>query len=338
MLKLKWIPDLVLEEDLRSLNVTWNLATIRMTEIDIAKSKVNGARCAQSLLPAVIEDYAQAMKNGDAFPRLTVYRDLGSAYVILSGNQRRGAMQKLIDEKEIEKDPSIEVYVVDTSEKMELEAIARSGNVHHGERATKDDRIAHAVHMVRTYGMRSEDASQLFRVAVVTINQHVRAEQMRKNLGEYGINADTIPTGTLDVLTKVKDEKVVKKIGQLVAQHLPPAKDVMQTVNRIDRAKSEESRLQIVKDMEKSLAQAASQSRNKAKLKAAAPKAILRPRREKVMNCLTRLADFLDFNNSGEGFSSLAELQVTTAQDTKEVQKLWQRIAMRMAIILKHRK
>lgn len=337
MLRLQWTDDLKAEADFRAMNISSSKVEIRFSKIDLTESGFNCARLGDPLVPDLIRDYAQGMRNGDAFPRPVVYRKAG--YVLTSGNQRCHAVKELITKGEVEKDPLIQVYELDTSDKLMLEAVARSANVSHGGRASWDERMSHACHMVSEYGMTLNDAAKLFVVSTSSIRGHIKIEKTRKELAESGINTASVPASVIDAVGNLdQDTSVFLKLGSLVAQHTPTAERVTQVAQRIVKAKSEASRLGIVKTFEKDLADEARNYGDKKRSKLVSPKAPLRPRRDQLVSQLTRFANFLDFGKSGEGFSTLTELQVATDSDKKRISDLWQRVELRMTLVMKGRK
>jgi len=337
MIKLQWTDDLKAEVDFRSMNIPFSKVEVRLSKIDLKESGFNCARLGDPIVPELVRDYAQGMRNGDAFPRPVCYRQ--GAYILTSGNQRCHAVKSLVEDGEVDKDPLIEVYLLDTSDRLLLEAIARSANVSHGGRATWEERKSHACHMVREFGMATKDVAKLFVISEAAINLQVSTDKTRKQLSENGIDTAAVPASVIHAITKLdQDSSVFVKMGSLIAQHKPTAEQAKLFVDRIGKAKSEDQRLGTVKKIEKELSEEARSYDNKKRTKLLSPRAPLRPRRDLLVSQLTRLAKFLDYGKGGEGFSTLTELQVATVADTKMVSDLWQRIELRMSLILKERR
>ncbi len=337
MLQLKWCDDLKAEADFRGMDIPFAVAKIRFSKIDLRESGYNCARLGDPIVPNLVRDYSQGMRNGDIFPRPVVYRR--GDYILTSGNQRCHAVKELIEKGEVEKDPLLEVYIIDTDDRLLLEAIARSANVSHGGRASWDERKAHACHMVMEYGMATSQAAKLFVVSESSITLQISTDRTRRQLAESGINTAAVPATVIQHVSKLdQDSSVFLKMGSLIAKHVPTGEQAKQYVDRVINAKSEEKRLGVVKKIEKELAEESRTYGNKKRASVNAPKAPLRPRRDSLISQLTRLAKFLDYGKSGEGFSTLTELQVATVADTKTVSDLWQRIELRMSLIMKERK
>jgi hypothetical protein len=277
------------------------------------------------------------MRNGDIFPRPVAYRK--GNYILTGGNQRCGAVVELVSAGDCVKDPTIEIYLLDTSDPLLLEAIGRSANVRHGGPSTWDERKFHACHMVREYGMTVSQSAKLFVVSDTVINLQIASDKTRQELAENGINTSNVPSSVINALAKLdKDSSVFLKMGHLIALHQPTAELTKQYVQRIDKAKSEDARLGVVKKIEKELSEEAKAFGNAKKTRLSEPRLPQRPRRDKLVSLLTRLAGFLDFEKGGEGFSTLTELQASSAADTRMIADLWDRIEMRMTFIMKGRK
>ena len=170
-LNLTWMADLKLESDLRAMGVVFEIRSILFSQLDLHTSRNNGARIGDPVIAHLVADYKVGMMNGDTFPRIVVHQGK-AGFVILGGNQRCQAIQGLVSDGLVSKKLAIEVYVVDTTDKLLLEIIARAGNVGHGGRSGMEERLAHAVYSVRTLGMQQKDAAKIFMVADGTISHH----------------------------------------------------------------------------------------------------------------------------------------------------------------------
>ena len=335
-LKFKWIDDPLAEEDYRTMNIPFIVKEIRFSLINLVKSADNCARLGAQVIKDKVEDYAHCFRNGNSFYRTACYLDAKYGYVFTSGNQRGNAIKLLIDSGEVPGDPLIQIYELQTKDEMLLEAITRSANVSHGVPNTIDERILHAVHMVSKMGMTLANAEQLYRVSQATIALRIRANTVRKELGEASIDTSHVPTTTLEHLSKIdNDSRAFVQIGALVAQHVPTGERVKQIVNRVARAKSDPDRLKVVKQVETELTEEAKSMNGRKHMKLVAPKSPSRPWRDKLISSMNRLCDFLDFGHDGDGFEKLSALQVVTQSDERAVRELWARLELRMAQILK---
>lgn len=331
-MQVTWIDDPLAEHDLNAMGIRFTRKTLKLSQIDLKESSFNGARLGDPIVRRLIDDYKTCMRNGNPFFRPVVYK--GSAgWVLASGNQRTNAVKELAEENVLPKDPEIDVYIMDTVDKMLLEAFSRAGNVPLGGRAEIDERKAHAVYCVKSLGMRVTDAGRLFAVANNTITLVLRAEESRKTLAKADIDASRVPvTALADMAALDKQPGMLEKVGSLVAQHLPKGERVKQVVAAITKEKTQPAKLAVVKQFEKELTADAVRS-HKGTVKSL--KAVGRPRRDKFISRMRSLADFLDLDLAGGGFTTLQELQVASEADEMEIGNLWKRIQLRMTMILK---
>jgi hypothetical protein len=256
---------------------------------------------------------------------------------VLSGNQRTTAVRELISEKKVSPSEVIPCYLVETADKYLHEIIARSANVKHGGRSSKDERLAHAIYCVRSLGMTSQQASALFMISDSTILMHVRAEDERKELAAEGIDTTSIPNVTIDALRRVPDRRVKLDLCHVVSQYNPTADRVKGVVASICKCGSTDSRFKKVKEFSTDL---------KKQIQAAGPrrngqtrdKVPLRPQRDKLLSMLDRLNNFLGNGPNGEPYDRLDAIQFSGGDDTKRACALWASIERRMCIIMKGRK
>jgi len=336
-LKLTWYDDLKAESDLRRMAVVFSKVSIPFAKIDIVESQKNGARLNDAIRHHKVDDYKQAFRNGDTFPRIVVHKT-ATGYVILSGNQRSEAIRQLIAEGELPKTVEVEAYLVDTRDKLLLELIARSANVAHGEGIPKSERLQMAVYFVRQLGVSAADAAKYQTVSVGAVREHIRAEEVRETLQKSGIEAHRLPTSSLVPLSKLDyDESAQVKIGTLATQHNPPAERIRQVVNAVSKQTTPQARVQKIKEFEKELADAAhaSNGHGKGHVELEKSKVPARPRREKLITLLTRLSNFLESDNAGDPFTTLEQLQITTQTDKARVADLVKKLRYRLGVIVK---
>ena len=333
-LKLTWMADLKLEADLSALSVVCEVESIPFGRIDLKESQYNGARVGDALIHELVEDYKQGMLNGDTFPRIVV-RQGPSGFIVLSGNQRTAAIATLIEEQVLPQTVSLEAYVVQTTDQLLLEIIARSGNVGHGGRSSKDERIAHAVYSVRKLGMQTADAAKIFNIAHTTVGTHVRAELKRYELAAAGVDTSQLPNATVDAIGRANDPPIELKLAHLTVQHRPSAERLKQVSAGIRKSRSHAGRLQKVKTFEKELVQEAHRSQKRTHQSNGASKIPQRPRRDRLIRDLRKLTEWLDGGMGGEAFRSLGDCQAADPEDRKVIRDLWGRLDLRMKVILK---
>lgn len=317
--------------------VPYSIQSVPLSKIDFKESQHNGARLDDALVEHKIEDYMQAFRNGDAFPRPVMHKT-ATGYVILSGNQRCESVRRLANEGDLPKTLNLEAYVVDTQDKLLLEIIARIGNVSHGEGITKTHRLVHAVDMVERCGLSSSDAAKYWTVSTQAINEHIKANKVRRTLQKSGVEAHRLPLTTLSPLAKLDfDEGAQVKLGTLATQHNPPAERVRQVVASLTKQTTAAGRVNRIKEFEKELAEEAhSKQKPHSNGNGHAPSKVpLRPRRDKFFGLATRLCVFLENDNNGEAFRTLDELQIVTGKDEEQAIELLKKLRYRVGALLK---
>jgi hypothetical protein len=333
-MKLSWTKDLKAESDLARMAVVFSVQDIPLSAIDFAESQVNGARLGDPIVRHLVDDYKQGMENGDSFPMpVTVAAKGKGRFVVLSGIQRTTAIKEMVESGDVAKTITIPCYVIDTADKLLHEIIARSGNVAHGGRSDRAERLAHAIYCVRSLGLTTEQAARVFMVSRTTITGHIRADKERETLSDAGIDAASIPDSSLDQLRLIPDRSTKVKLGYLIAKHVPSTERVKQIVNTMKRDDTPLGRLNRVRQFEKELtlqAHATSTPRN-----GKSPKVPQRPRRDTLLRMLDRLDSFLEAGPMGRPFLSLSEMQFSGGEDTKRVKHLWGNVRMRLDIAIK---
>lgn len=330
--KVSWCADLKAESDLRKMSVSWDVKKIPFSKINLIESQVNGARLGEPLVRPLIDDYKQGFLNGDTFPRSITWPS-PSGYVLLSGNQRCAALSELITEKKVDKNLEIDSYVITESDKLTREIIARSGNVGHGGRCPKEERLAHAVYCCRSLGMNATDAEKIFMVSASSIREHISAEKERQALMSAGIDASRAPVNLLSALGKLDyDQRVKENVATLAITHDVPAEKIRTVVATMAKQKSSPERVARLKEFERDLSRQSRALSHKSNGNGHATKTPKRPRREKLLGMLNRLVDFCEHGNDGQAFSTLDDLQFVGREDTKRITELCNKLKLRFKV------
>lgn len=114
--------------------------SVPIDQIDEERSRGNQAR-AEAILSETVDRYAQAMRNGDQFPPLVVYR-YGKRLTIVDGNHRQAAARRAGQKH-------VSVYEIDKSTPVEMiELLTAEANTKHGEPTSKEWRMRQAVYLL----------------------------------------------------------------------------------------------------------------------------------------------------------------------------------------------
>jgi len=293
---------------------------ISLSDIDWSESANNCARLTDPFNHEKIEDYATCMRAGDAFPCIVVERHKRGKYVILGGNQRTAAV------KSIDANAAVECYVVDPLTSGERELVIRSLNSRHGWGSTKEDRVEHAVFLVRKYGMHIESVARAMVVSEKAIYQRIAAEEERTRLAKNGIDASKLAIRALCALVAVPDECMRSHAAKAAIETNSTSLATAELASTVGKAKSKAAAVAAISDFKKA-------ANAVVEIKKDRGGKIKKPRREKLLNSLTSLADFLERGNSGDAFSTLDELSCSVEHDLDNIRVLTAKITTRLRCI-----
>lgn len=318
----EWRSDPDAETILRDIaKLPYVIEVISLDSIDWSESANNCARLTDPLNSEKIEDYASGMNRGDVFPRIVVERHKKkNKYVILGGNQRTAAL------KTIDASALIECYVVDPLTSDERELVIRSLNSRHGWGSTKDERLEHAVFLVRKYAMHVDTVARAMVVSSHAINHRIRAEDERTRLAQSGIESAFLPLRTLSALASVADESMRDALAKASIEVKATGEKTAELAAVVSKARSKAAASSAIAEFKK----AANVARE---IKKPAGGKLKKPRREKLLSSLTSLADFLERGNDGHSFSTLDELCCSVDHDLDNVRVLTAKITSRLHCI-----
>lgn len=317
----EWRSDPDAEKILRDIaTLPFIVGTINLKEIDWSESANNCARLSDPLNKEKIEDYITCMNNGDVFPRIVVEIKKKS-YVILGGNQRCAAL------KSIDPGADVECYIVDPLTSGEREIVIRSLNSRHGWGSTKEERIEHAVYLVRKFGMHVDTVARAMVVGASSINLRIRAEDERANLARQGVDSSGIARCALAAIASIPDESTKVRIAKIAVEKHATGDAISEVASAVAKAKSKASTASIIADFSKNLEaiEAIKGSASRSRLK--------KPRREKFLSLLTNLSQFLENGNDGKSFSTLDELSCSLVHDLDSVRMMAAKINGRLQCI-----
>jgi ParB-like chromosome segregation protein Spo0J len=293
---------------------------ISLNDIDWSESANNCARLTDPLNHEKIEDYATCMRAGDAFPRIVVERHKRGKYVVLGGNQRTAAV------KSIDANAVIECYVVDPLTSGERELVIRSLNSRHGWGSTKEERIEHAVFLVRKYGVHIDAVSRAMVVSDHAITQRIRAEDERARLAKDGIDASKVAIKALSALASVPNESLRNSVAKAAIEAKANAIETADLAKVVAKSKSKAAAVSAIADFKKAADAIV-------EIKSSRGGELRKPRREKLLHLLTTLADFLERGNGGQAFATLDELSCSVDHDLDNVRVLTAKITSRLHCI-----
>ena len=319
MLKeLKTRPDHEAETVLKFIQTEYVTKEISLEDIDWTESANNCARLWNPLNEEKIDDYRMAMEEGDVFP-MPVVEAASSGLVILGGNQRLNAAMRINPQMRVE------AYVVRPLLTAQREVIIRSLNSKHGWGSEKEERLAHAVFVVRKHGITTADASKLFVVSTSSISMRIKADDTKAILARKSIDASRLSLGALSAIASIQDEKHATAMAKIAVEHAATGDEVTSAVQKLNSVKSAAEKAKSIKDFAASLNGSVKHEASSASCK--------RPRRKKFLSMLESVSEFLEHGNGGDGFTSMDELQCVKATDGEKIAVLCNKITVRLNMI-----
>lgn len=319
--KLNFRPDPDAEFVLKEIvGVTWETEEVRLDEIDWKESANNCARLSAPLVQHLIEDYHASFARGDVFP-MVVMEISENGYIILGGNQRCNAA-KMFDDITL----VVGAYIVDPLTSADRELIIRSLNSRHGQGASKDERLEHAVFLVQGKGISTEVAAHAMCVGASTILHRIRANETRSALTRKGVDCSTFSLGHLDTLGRVANEARKTQLAKSVELYKPTAEQLSGVVAGVAKAKSEAAAQKLVVVASKEWADSLS-------VKKTVSRSTSR-RKVKFIDTLRRMSLFLETGNGGGAISTLDDAGCNPNNDGDTVRVLAAKITNRLNCIL----
>lgn len=214
--------------------------SLSLAEIDIEAGKRNQCRQAGVLMQDTVDRYALAMRAGDDFPAIVVYRG-GKGYVPISGNHRIAAA--IIVQRQY-----FDAYVVDTDDAILIDLLTRTSNLGEGLPESKASVLEHARYVVQAYNRPINEVATCFRIPKSTLHTAVCADETALKLGQLGVNYEGLNRTALSRLHQLRDDAVLVAATDLVRSAVLTTGEVGSLVTEVKQGSSEWARLAKVKE------------------------------------------------------------------------------------------
>ena len=159
--------------------VLWEFrASVPLAEFDLDRSLKNQARINQVLNEATVETYVDAMKRGDVFPAILAYKD-GGKLIAIDGNHRLQAAKIA--------GTNIAAYIIDAkTDPKTIVLMTYEANAKHGLPNAIDERLRHAVYMVKN-GTTQEVAAARLNVTLASLKRAYGKSKADDRAEEVGL-------------------------------------------------------------------------------------------------------------------------------------------------------
>ena len=195
--------------------------------IDQAASLANQVRHLP-LNEDVVEQYANDMRQGDAFPAVLV-APLGDQYALLGGNHRDAAHRKANDSTQ-------PAYIID-ADPTTLLRIRVEDNRNHGLPTTKAERLDHGVALVGS-GITQRDAARIVGLPQPELSMHAGALNLAARLAGHA-KADRVAKLARSKryeLSRINDDAVLAAAAELTVDAALPIDHVRAIVDQSNAA------------------------------------------------------------------------------------------------------
>lgn len=235
----KWREHEAAHAVLGKLGMTWEYRTIPASEFDVAQSRKNRARLDAPVCKETVANYAEAMRCGDVFPAI-VCRHINGRYVIAGGNHRHAAA--------IAVNPHNKFFscVIECTD-IEFDLICRALNSVEGRGLDSEERVLHAVEMIRRYGITVSRAAKEMRVSEHVVTSRLATIAVRDAASSHGLEPSVIPASAAKRMKAISENPVVfvPMVKALESVKASTA-DVESLATRINQTASESDKLAVI--------------------------------------------------------------------------------------------
>lgn len=204
---------------------------VPLTRVDREASLKNQARF-QSLNQDHVLEIAMAIEQKQVMPALVGYYNTERRIVLIDGNHRMEAFNLMGIGKS-------DLYIVDTVYSWLIERLTRAMNTGEGNPPTRDERLSHAVHLVRAVDMPADAAAKTMGLPPSRVRDVLAADEVRERLSRLSFS-DRLYPSTLTELYRVKLDSVLLEAATLVHEAQLTSEEAAELARRLDKVASSE--------------------------------------------------------------------------------------------------
>jgi predicted transcriptional regulator len=236
--------DPKVEEWLEEEGVTFDFnPEFSIKRVDFDASIKNQARLNVQLVPEVVERYAELMESGIVFPAMVGYMK-NNKLVFIDGNHRGQAHL-------LKGSTSIPVYVVKGANASKIIALTFMANTTHGLPNNEDERIEHALHMIRE-GVTQAYAANMMGLKSSEVSNAWRKSEADRRAAAIGVKQNewnSISPASRVRVVSIANDQILKKAVSVITKLNMKSTEIDKLVNDIKRLKTDTSRTKFLNDI-----------------------------------------------------------------------------------------
>jgi hypothetical protein len=212
---------------------------LQLDEIDEKASQANQAR-AEGIESVVVERYVQAMRNGDLFPPVVVYKRSGK-FIIVDGNHRTSSSRRAGASK-------IWAYEIDNKTPSEtIELLTAEANTKHGQPTTTEWRARQAVYL-STLGHAREVVASALGMSPSSISTALSVHRLDERAAAIGVGGWAhLKFSHKQRLARVKSDVVLREIVPMIVEtNFAPGAAFSSFITELGKLGSEQEMLEFI--------------------------------------------------------------------------------------------
>lgn len=217
---------------------------VALTEFDLDRSLKNQARINQVLNEPQVETYVDAMKRGDIFPGVLCYKEQGK-YIAIDGNHRLQAA-KIAGLKEVA------AYIIDPkTDPKTIVLMTYEANAKHGLPNSVDERLRHAVYMVKN-GSTHEEAARRLNVTLAQLRRvyaQTKANDRAEDVGLLRSKWESLPGQARSRLGAIHSDEIFSRAADLTFRAKFSTDEIDSLVTLLNKERSTVKQQKVLDDM-----------------------------------------------------------------------------------------
>lgn len=188
-----------------------------------------------------VERYTLDMKRGSQFPALIAFWDDKKKLILITGNNRLEAARRAGR-------THLDAYCLDVEHPAVIERLTRTANNIEGVGIDADERMLHAIELVRNHGYVATTAAAECRISYDVLKDRLRADDVQRRLLRVGAadKASQVHSRTLSRMARVQSDVVLVALADLAADAKLSSSQVQTLVEDVLAAGSEERALTVL--------------------------------------------------------------------------------------------